>query len=91
MIFYVSDLHLMHPRSLNKLRNCHSKVYKARILTLSSTFSLDLTQEDVRSVFEAFGKITSCEMAPCQVYGRHKGYCFVEYATEQVRNDTLCQ
>jgi poly(U)-binding-splicing factor PUF60 len=45
----------------------------------------DLTQEDIRSVFEAFGKIVSCELAQCTVPGRHKGFCFIEYATEQVR------
>ena len=49
-------------------------------------FVPDLTQDDIRSVFEAFGQITSCELAsgPMPGVGRHKGYCFIEYATEQV-------
>ena len=32
----------------------------------------DLTQEDIKSVFEAFGPITSCELAQGSVPGRHK-------------------
>ena len=32
----------------------------------------DLTQEDIKSVFEAFGPITSCELAMGSVPGRHK-------------------
>ena len=50
-------------------------------------FLPDLSQEDIRSVFEAFGQITSCELAANAVLGRHKGYCFIEYATEQVTLD----
>ena len=32
----------------------------------------DLTQEDIKSVFEAFGPITSCELAMGTAPGRHK-------------------
>ena len=32
----------------------------------------DLTQDDIKSVFEAFGPITSCELAMSSVPGRHK-------------------
>ena len=32
----------------------------------------DLTQDDIKSVFEAFGPITSCELAQASVPGRHK-------------------
>ena len=43
----------------------------------------DLTQDDISSVFEAFGGITSCELAMTSVPNRHKGYCFIEYGTSQ--------
>lgn len=49
----------------------------------------DLTQDDIKSVFEAFGPITSCELAMSSVPGRHKGYCFIEYATMQAVQDAI--
>lgn len=49
----------------------------------------DLTQDDIKSVFEAFGPITSCELAMTSVPGRHKGYCFIEYNTTQAATDAI--
>ena len=49
----------------------------------------DLTQDDIKSVFEAFGPITSCELAMTSVPNRHKGYCFIEYATTQGATDSI--
>ena len=49
----------------------------------------DLTQDDIKSVFEAFGPITSCELAMTSVPNRHKGYCFIEYATSQGATDSI--
>lgn len=49
----------------------------------------DLTQDDIKSVFEAFGPITSCELAMTSVPSRHKGYCFIEYATTQAATDAI--
>lgn len=49
----------------------------------------DLTQDDIKSVFEAFGPITSCELAMTSVPSRHKGYCFIEYSTTQQATDAI--
>jgi len=37
----------------------------------------DLSDEDIKSVFEAFGKIKSCMLAREPTTGRHKGYGFI--------------
>lgn len=37
----------------------------------------DLSDEDIKSVFEAFGKIKSCLLARESTTGRHKGYGFI--------------
>ena len=49
----------------------------------------DLTEDDIKSVFEAFGTITCCELAMTSIPGRHKGYCFIEYDTSQATNDAI--
>jgi len=43
----------------------------------------DLADDDIRSVFSAFGPIKSCELASAGVPGRHKGYGYIEYDTLQ--------
>ncbi|CAG5126959.1 unnamed protein product [Candidula unifasciata] len=50
----------------------------------------DLTENDIKSVFEAFGKIVSCELAqdPAK-QGKHKGYGFIEYETLQAALDAV--
>ena len=40
-------------------------------------------------MFEAFGKIKDCALAPDAVTGKHKGYGFVEYDTHQSANDAI--
>ena len=42
----------------------------------------DLAKEDIKSVFEAFGNVKSCELVP-SVDGKHRGYGFLEYETLQ--------
>lgn len=37
----------------------------------------DLSDEDIKSVFEAFGKIKACMLAREHTTGKHKGYCFI--------------
>ena len=49
----------------------------------------DLSQDDISSVFEAFGPIQTCELAMTSVPNRHKGYCFVEYGTVQAATDAI--
>ncbi|MGH0123545.1 UNVERIFIED_CONTAM: hypothetical protein FKN15_012951, partial [Acipenser sinensis] len=37
----------------------------------------DLSDEDIKSVFEAFGKIKSCTLVRDPITGKHKGYGFI--------------
>ena len=49
----------------------------------------DLTEEDIKSVFEAFGTITFCELAMSAIPGRHKGYGFIEYESTQSAQEAI--
>ncbi|XP_037077720.1 poly(U)-binding-splicing factor half pint-like [Pollicipes pollicipes] len=49
----------------------------------------DLTDQDIRSVFEAFGRIVTCSLADIGGGGRHKGYGFIEYDTPQAAMDAI--
>ena len=41
------------------------------------------------SVFEAFGVVSECALTPDQLTGKHKGYGFIEYSTQQSANDAI--
>lgn len=46
----------------------------------------DLSDDDIKSVFEAFGKIKSCTLARDPTTGKHKGYGFIgEFGETEVR------
>lgn len=47
----------------------YSRIYVASIHP-------DLSEQDIQSVFEAFGKIKSCKLAQAQI-GKHKGYGYI--------------
>ncbi|XP_046994556.1 poly(U)-binding-splicing factor half pint isoform X2 [Schistocerca americana] len=49
----------------------------------------DLTEEDIKSVFEAFGPIKYCKLAPGSTPNRHKGYGFIEYETQQAAQEAI--
>lgn len=50
----------------------------------------DLTEHDIQSVFEAFGKIMACSLEYESVKpGKHKGYGFIEYDTKQAALDAV--
>ncbi|XP_064465554.1 poly(U)-binding-splicing factor half pint-like isoform X2 [Ornithodoros turicata] len=49
----------------------------------------DLTENDIQSVFEAFGKIKTCKLAPSSTPGKHKEYGFIEYETNQGANEAI--
>ncbi|XP_036452038.1 poly(U)-binding-splicing factor PUF60-B isoform X2 [Colossoma macropomum] len=49
----------------------------------------DLSDDDIKSVFEAFGKIKSCMLAREPTTGKHKGYCFIEYEKPQSAIDAV--
>lgn len=61
----------------------YNRVYVASIHS-------DLNENDLQSVFEAFGKIRSCKLAPDMLRpGKHRGYGFIEYDTPQAANDAV--
>ncbi|XP_052474314.1 poly(U)-binding-splicing factor PUF60 isoform X4 [Carassius gibelio] len=49
----------------------------------------DLSDEDIKSVFEAFGRIKSCTLARDPTTGKHKGYGFIEYDKAQSSLDAV--
>ncbi|XP_034234843.1 poly(U)-binding-splicing factor half pint isoform X2 [Thrips palmi] len=49
----------------------------------------DLTEDDIKSVFEAFGPIKSCKLAAGPTPNRHKGYAFIEYETQQASQEAI--
>ncbi|XP_017770984.1 PREDICTED: poly(U)-binding-splicing factor half pint isoform X3 [Nicrophorus vespilloides] len=49
----------------------------------------DLTEEDIKSVFEAFGPIIYCKLAQGSSAHKHKGYGFIEYETTQAANEAI--
>lgn len=54
-----------------------------------SSIHPDLTETDIKSVFEAFGDVQECKLSPDQITGKHKGYGFIEYSTQQSANDAI--
>lgn len=49
----------------------------------------DLTEEDIKSVFEAFGPILFCRLSSGNSLHSHKGYGFIEYATQQAMDEAI--
>lgn len=54
-----------------------------------SSIHPDLTEEDIKSVFEAFGPIMFCKLAHANSMHMHKGYGFIEYATKQAMDEAI--
>lgn len=49
----------------------------------------ELSDEDIKSVFDAFGKVKYCKLIPSSTAGKHRGYGFIEYETEQAVSDAI--
>ncbi|XP_076043066.1 poly(U)-binding-splicing factor hfp isoform X4 [Oratosquilla oratoria] len=49
----------------------------------------DLSENDIKSVFEAFGKIKHCLLTPGTTPGKHKGYGFIEYDNSQSAQEAI--
>lgn len=54
-----------------------------------SSIHPNLSEQDVQSVFEAFGTIKSCALVRDPQTGKHKGYGFIEYTTGQAALDAI--
>ncbi|CAH8479810.1 unnamed protein product, partial [Heterobilharzia americana] len=63
--------------------NLHNRIYVAGI-------HLDLTEDDVSLVFEAFGKIVFCKLQPDTTRPmRHRGFGYIEYESTQSAADAV--
>ncbi|KAL9914918.1 poly(U)-binding-splicing factor half pint-like isoform 2-T2 [Glossina fuscipes fuscipes] len=49
----------------------------------------DLSEDDIKSVFEAFGPILYCKLAPGTSPHTHKGYGFIEYVNKQAMDEAI--
>lgn len=49
----------------------------------------ELTEDDIKNVFEAFGPITYCKLAYGTSAHKHKGYGFIEYETLQAALEAI--
>lgn len=49
----------------------------------------DLTEDDIKSVFEAFGPIRTCKLAQGSTPNRHRGYGFIEYEGRQAAIEAI--
>ncbi|XP_071381940.1 poly(U)-binding-splicing factor PUF60-like isoform X1 [Centroberyx affinis] len=49
----------------------------------------DLSDDDIKSVFEAFGRIKSCTLARDPTTGRHRSFGFIEYEKPQSALDAV--
>jgi RNA-binding proteins (RRM domain) len=49
----------------------------------------NITEFIFHSVFEAFGPIKYCKLAPGSTPSRHKGYGFIEYETQQAALEAI--
>ena len=54
-----------------------------------SSIHLDLTEDDIKSVFEAFGPIRTCKLAQGITQNRHRGYGFIEYESGQAAIEAI--
>lgn len=54
-----------------------------------SSIHPELTEEDIKSVFEAFGGIEFCKLADGTSPGKHNGYGFIEYTTNQAALESI--
>uniref|UniRef100_A0A1A8AKC3 Poly-U binding splicing factor 60KDa n=1 Tax=Nothobranchius furzeri TaxID=105023 RepID=A0A1A8AKC3_NOTFU len=64
---------------------------KVRVCTCVCVSSVhpDLSDDDIKSVFEAFGRIKSCTLARDPTSGRHRGFGFIEYEKPQSALDAV--
>uniref|UniRef100_A0A7S2TJH3 RRM domain-containing protein n=2 Tax=Lotharella oceanica TaxID=641309 RepID=A0A7S2TJH3_9EUKA len=62
-------------------------VKKTRIYVGSIFFNL--TSDHVQRVFEAFGKVLSCQLIPNSETGLHKGYGFIEFEDEKSATEAI--
>jgi poly(U)-binding-splicing factor PUF60 len=73
--------------ALHSMQQAAHMIILCRIYIGSINF--ELTEHDIRAVFEAFGTIRQLNMSLEPTTGKHKGYCFVEYETAEAASLAL--
>eukprot|EP00042_Codosiga_hollandica_P045160 m.454952 g.454952 ORF g.454952 m.454952 type:complete len:498 (+) comp56955_c0_seq5:53-1546(+) len=69
--------------SLKQKASEHARIYVAGIHG-------ELSEPDIREVFEAFGAIKSCSLCPDRTNpAKHRGYGFIEFETQQAMLDAV--
>eukprot|EP00102_Acyrthosiphon_pisum_P020270 XP_016657480.1 PREDICTED: poly(U)-binding-splicing factor half pint-like [Acyrthosiphon pisum] len=54
-----------------------------------ASIHLNLTEDDIKCVFEAFGPIRTCTLAKSRTSNRHRGYGFIEYEGHQAAIEAI--
>jgi poly(U)-binding-splicing factor PUF60 len=54
-----------------------------------SSIHPDLSEEDIKSVFDAFGTVKACKLPPSVTPGKHRGYGFIDFEAEQSVLDAI--
>ncbi|VDP10678.1 unnamed protein product [Soboliphyme baturini] len=54
-----------------------------------SSIHPDLVEQDIKSVFEAFGRIINVDLPKGPLQGKHKGYAYIDYDTPQAAVDAV--
>ncbi|KRZ55165.1 Poly(U)-binding-splicing factor PUF60 [Trichinella nativa] len=54
-----------------------------------SSIHPDLTESDVKSVFEAFGNIINVDLPKGQLHGKHKGYAYIDFDSAKAALDAV--
>ena len=90
--------HLMSPSSLSTTQpvaldripgTIGGSTAKTRVYVGSLMWQL--TEEQVRQIFEPFGAIRSCQLIINPETGKHRGYGFVEFAEEKSAADAIAE
>lgn len=76
------------PQAAAIITSIHEEASKYNRIYLAS-IHLDLTEADIMSVFEPFGKVTGIQLAPDTKPGKHRGWGYITYETLQSAADAI--
>ena len=77
----------IHLAALQSMQQAAHMIILCRIYVGSINF--ELSEQDIRAVFETFGPIRQLNMSIDPLTSKHKGYCFVEYETAEAASLAL--
>jgi poly(U)-binding-splicing factor PUF60 len=76
------------PQAAAIIHQIHEEASKYNRIFVASIHT-DLTEEEVKSVFEPFGVIKSIQLAPDTKPGKHRGWGYIEYDSLQAAADAI--